>query len=161
MSSHLKIRPIGLVNWVGLKTLIVREINRFITVSLQTLVAPVVTTVLFYTIFALAFGGEGRMMGDMPFLTFLAPGLVVMSMVQNAFTNTSSSLIIGKIQKNIVDLLMPPLSGLELLIGLILGGIIRGLMIGIIATIALSFIAPMAFDNLLISVGFAILGTTC
>lgn len=160
MSSHLPIRAIGPVNWIGLATLINREIRRFMGVYLQTLIAPVVTTVLFYTIFKLAFGGEGRMMESIPFLTFLAPGLIVMTMVQNAFTNTSSSLIIAKIQKNIVDMLMPPLTPLELLLGLLIGGVMRGLMIGALATIVMMVIAPITFHNIAITIIFAVLGTT-
>lgn len=158
-SSLLTIRTIGIINWIGLRTLIGREIRRFMGVALQTLAAPVVTTVLFYTIFALAFGGEGRMMGEMPFLKFLAPGLIIMSMIQNAFTNTSSSLIISKIQKNIVDMLMPPLSSFELLIGLLVGGMVRGLMIGLIAVPVMAMIAPMDFTNIFIAILFGVLGT--
>ncbi len=83
------------------------------------------------------FRWAGRMMGDLPYLSFLAPGLIMMSMAQNAFANTSSSIVISKVQGNIVDVLMPPLSALELTTGYTLGGIARGLAVGLASMIVL------------------------
>ena len=107
-------RTIGAVNWLGLWTLYRKEVRRFLKVIFQTVGAPVVTTLLFFAVFALALGGIVRTTGTVPYLEFLAPGLVMMAMAQNAFANTSSSVIIAKVQGNIVDVLMPPLSALEL-----------------------------------------------
>jgi ABC-2 type transport system permease protein len=95
-------KTIGAVNFVGLKTLIWREVGRFLNVYTQTIVAPIITTLLFFAVFALAFGGIERLVGDTPYMEFLAPGLVMMTMVQNAFSNTSSSMVIAKVQGNIV-----------------------------------------------------------
>ena len=120
-------RTIGAVNWVGLWTLYLRETRRFMKVWAQTLAAPAVTTILFMIIFTLALGGEGRHIAGLPYAQFLAPGLIVMAMLQNAFANTSSSILIAKVQGNIVDTLMPPLSALELTIGFVAGGVTRGL----------------------------------
>ena len=103
-------RYYGLVNWRGLWTLYRKEVQRFLKVYTQTVAAPVVTTLLFFAIFSIALGGSVRTVGDVPFMQFLAPGLIMMSMVQNAFANTSSSLMISKVQGNIVDVLMPPIS---------------------------------------------------
>ena len=125
-------RKINGMNIVGLKTLIGKEVGRFINVYTQTVVAPVITTLLFYAVFALAFGGVTRTIGELPYLTFLAPGLVMMTMVQNAFANTSSSMVVAKVAGNIVDVIMPPLSALELYLGFIIGGICRGLMVGFV-----------------------------
>jgi len=97
----------------------------------QTLAAPAVTTILFMVIFSLALGGNGRMVADMPYPQFLAPGLIAMAILQNAFANTSSSILISKVQGNIVDTLMPPLSALELTIGFIAGGVTRGILVGL------------------------------
>ncbi len=113
-----RVRHFGAVNWLGLWTLYVREVQRFLKVGMQTIAAPVVTTLLFLAIFLLALGGQQRTIAGAPFLAFLAPGLIMMAMVQNAFANTTSSLMIAKFQGNIVDLLMPPLSPLELTLGL-------------------------------------------
>jgi len=119
-------RRFGRVNWQGLATLEEREVRRFLAVYSQTLVAPVVTAILFMVVFTLAFGqGRGESLG-VPFEVFLAPGVLMMTVIQNAFANTSSSLIIAKVQGNIVDTLMPPLSAAEILAGYVAGGVARG-----------------------------------
>lgn len=136
-----------------------REIKRFLNVYLQTIIAPVVTTLLFYAIFALAFGGLQREIGNVPYMEFLAPGLIMMAMVQNAFTNSSSSLVIAKIQGNIVDILMPPLSTGELLFAFTVGGIVRGLIVGLVTAFAMSFFVDFNAHNLFYIFIFALLGT--
>ncbi|WP_207480401.1 ABC transporter permease [Arenibaculum pallidiluteum] len=136
-------REIGAVNWIGLWTLFRREVQRFLKVYQQTVAAPVVTTLLFYAVFALALGGNLRMVGETPFLQFLAPGLIMMAMAQNAFANTSSSVIIAKVQGNIVDVLMPPLAPAELALGYVMGGVCRGLAVGIVTAIAISLFVPL------------------
>lgn len=143
-------RTIGAVNWIGLWTLYLRETRRFMKVWAQTLAAPAVTTILFMIIFTLALGGEGRHIAGLPYAQFLAPGLIVMAMLQNAFANTSSSILIAKVQGNIVDTLMPPLSALELTIGFVAGGITRGLAVGM--SVGLAFVlmpgVPMTVSHI-------------
>lgn len=124
-------RRFGPVNWVGLWTLYLKEVRRFVKVATQTMLAPLITTLLYLAIFVLAIGDAVHKVGDVPFETFLAPGLIMMAMVQNAFANTSSSIIIAKVQGNIVDTLMPPLSPGELTCGFALGGVTRGLAVGV------------------------------
>ncbi|MCB1783329.1 MAG: ABC transporter permease [Alphaproteobacteria bacterium] len=153
------IQKIEGINTIGLYTLVRREVERFINVYTQTIIAPVITTLLFYTIFALAFGGIQRSVGDVPFLDFLAPGLIMMTMVQNSFANTSSSIVISKVQGNIVDVLMPPLSAAEIYIGYAVGSILRGLSVGVVTTIALSFFAPVHIHALWAVFVYAVLGT--
>ena len=152
-------RRIHGVNWVGLRTMVFKEVGRFLSVYTQTITAPVITALLFYTIFALAFGGITREMGDVPFLAFIAPGLVMMTMAQNAFANTSSSVVIAKVQGNIVDVLMPPLSPTELFLGYVAGGVARGLIVGAVGLFVLSFFSPIGIVNLPAALGFAVLGT--
>lgn len=133
-------RTYGAINWLGLWTLYKREVGRFMKVWMQTLFAPVVTTILFMTVFKLAFGDRGELRGDFAGLNyndFLAPGLVVMSVLQNAFQNSSSSLTIAKVQGSQVDFLMPPLSPLELTIGFIFGAVTRGVVVGLVGAIAI------------------------
>ena len=132
-------RRIGAVNWLGLWTLYSKEVRRFIKVWTQTVAAPAVTTVLFMVIFALALGGGGRVVSSVPFQQFLAPGLMIMAILQNAFANTSSSVLIGKVQGTIIDVLMPPLSAGELTVGYVLGGLTRGILVGF--AVALAFLA--------------------
>lgn len=118
------------VNWEGLKTLYIKEVRRFFKVQTQTVWAPAVTTLLYLVIFTVALGRAGRMVMGVPFADFLAPGLIVMAMIQNAFANSSFSLLVGKIQGNIVDYLMPPLSTRELIAGLVGAAVTRAFLVG-------------------------------
>ena len=143
MTAAPEFQPVGAVNWLGLWTLVVKEVRRFIKVATQTVVAPVVTTLLFLAIFTLALGRSVTVVGGVPFAQFLAPGLVMMAMVQNAFANTSSSILISKVQGNIVDMLMPPLSAGELTLGFAAGGVIRGLVVGTVTALAMMIFVPV------------------
>ena len=147
--SDTILRPtlLGPVNWLGFWTLYCREVRRFFKVHMQTIFAPVVTTLLFYAVFALSLGSSVRVVGDVPFLIFLAPGLVMMAMTQNAFANTSSSLIIAKVQGNIVDVLMPPLSAGELMAGFALGGVTRGLVVGVVTGLTIWPFLPIGLPH--------------
>jgi ABC-2 type transport system permease protein len=119
------------VNWGGLATLYVKEVRRFFKVQLQTIWAPAVTTMLFLVIFTVALGRSGRTVMGFPFADFLAPGLIVMGMLQNAFANSSFSLLVGKVQGTIVDYLMPPLSTGELMLGMAGASVTRAACVGL------------------------------
>jgi len=127
------------VNWGGLKTLYIKEVRRFFKVQMQTVWAPAITTLLFLVIFTVALGRSGRTVLGVPFADFLAPGLIVMAMIQNAFANSSFSLLVGKIQGNIVDYLMPPLSTGELMAGLIGASVTRAFLVGFAVWLAMLF----------------------
>ena len=159
LSSLPEPRRISGLNVTALKTLLWREISRFLNVYTQTLIAPVVTTLVYYTIFALAFGGVARSVGDVPFLEFLAPGLIMMVMAQNAFANTSSSLVISKVQGNVIDLLMAPLSPLEIYLGFCGGAVVRGVFVGICTALAMSVFVPIQIHAVFIIVAYGLLGT--
>ena len=118
------------VNWGGLKTLYIKEVRRFFKVQMQTVWAPSITTLLYLVIFTVALGRGGRTVMGVPFADFLAPGLIVMAMIQNAFANASFALLVGKIQGNIVDYLMPPLSIGELIAGLVGASVTRAFLVG-------------------------------
>ncbi len=138
MNRPLNPPTMGAVNWIGLWTLYMREVRRFIKVYTQTLVAPVIMTLLFMAIFTLALGGSVRTVAGVPFMEFLAPGLIVMAITQNAFANTSSSIMISKIQGNIIDTLMPPFTAHEITFGFTMGGVTRGVVVGIVVGLAVS-----------------------
>jgi ABC-2 type transport system permease protein len=129
------------VNWGGLRTLYVKEVRRFFKVQLQTIWGPALTTLLFLIIFSVALGRSGRMVdlsgARFHFADFLAPGLIVMGMLQNAFANSSFSLLVGKIQGNIVDYLMPPLSTGELIAALIGAAVTRAVLVGAAVFVAM------------------------
>ena len=146
-SSPPQARVMGLVNWRGLWTLYEKEVRRFLNVFTQTLLAPMVTTLLFLAIFTLALGRSVQQVAGVSYAEFLAPGLIMMAMVQNAFANTSSSIVIAKVQGNIVDMLMPPLSPTELTLGIAGGGLSRGLMVGLVVGLAMWVFVPVAIHD--------------
>ena len=130
-------------NWIGLRTLYVREVRRFSKVYTQTIIAPVVTTLLFLAVFSLALGGSHRILSGLSFMQFLAPGLIMMAITQNAFANTSSSIMVSKVQGNIVDILMPPFTANELWLALIMGGASRGIVVGIAVGVSMTFFVDL------------------
>jgi ABC-2 type transport system permease protein len=119
------------VNRLGLWTLYMKEVRRFLKVQTQTIWAPAVTTLLFLVIFTVAMGRGNRMVLGVNFATFVAPGLIMMGMMNNAFQNASFSFLAGKMQGTIVDFLMPPLSTGELMAGMLGGAMTRGVMVGL------------------------------
>ncbi|MFV0431559.1 MAG: ABC transporter permease [Alphaproteobacteria bacterium] len=145
------------INWIGFKTLYLREYRRFMSVASQTIAAPVVTTLLFLAVFMLAIGVNRVDINNVPFAQFLAPGLIMMTMVQNAFANTSSSLMIAKMQKNIVDTLMAPLSPFELTLGYMLGGVSRGILVGFSVFVVMLLLGFIVIHHPLIVLLYAFL----
>ncbi len=158
-SSAPRPRHIGFVNWLGLWTLACKEIERFIKIALQTVAAPAVSTLLFFTMFAFVLSGNGVAASGGPSLEFLVPGIVMMTVAQNAFMNTSSSLVLSKVQGNIVDVLMPPLSAFELTVAYAIGGIVRGLAVGAACLACLVFFAPIHVSNLFFILYYAAMGS--
>ena len=139
-------------NWLGLYTLYMREVLRFFKVYTQTIIGPIVTSLLFLAVFSLAIGRTDTMVGSVTFLEFLGPGLIMMAIMQNAFANTSSSLVIAKVQGNIVDILMPPFNAHELTLAIALGGATRGIVVGLVVGLAVSFFVPFNVQH----VGFVL-----
>jgi len=135
-------------NAIGLWTLYLREVRRFMKVYTQTLMAPVVTTLLFLAVFTLALGKFRPDVHGVPFSEFLAPGLIMMAIAQNAFANTSSSIMIAKVQGNIVDTLMPPFSPVELVLGIAFGGVTRGIFVGIAVALAMTVVVGLSISNI-------------
>lgn len=126
------------INRVGLWSLYLKEVRRFIKVQTQTIWAPAVTTLLFLVIFTVALGGRGHTILGVSFGDFVAPGLIVMAMMQNAFANSSFSFLSGKIQGTIIDLLMPPLSEGELLGGIVAAAVTRAILVGFTVALAMA-----------------------
>ena len=157
MQDVNKIR-IGLVNWIGLFTLTKRETKRFLKVFQQTILAPAFTSLIFLLVISLALGGSIREINGVRFLDFLAPGLIIMAMIQNAFANTSSSMISSKVGGNIVDILMPPLSASELTIAYLIGALLRSLFVGIAATLVMIPFVNIQIYNIIILLFFSISG---
>ena len=152
---------ISSVNWQGLKTLYLKEVRRFFKVQLQTVWAPAITTLLFLVIFTVAMNRLRPAVMGVPFPDFLGPGLIVMGMIQNSFANTSSSLLIAKIQGTIVDVLMPPLSSGELMVAWIGGAVTRAWLVGFAVWLAM-WIAPgvdVPINNIFVVLYFGTMGS--
>jgi len=126
------------INRVGLYSLYMKEVRRFLKVQTQTIWAPAFTTLLFLVIFTVALGRGGREVLGVPFASFVAPGLIVMGMMQNAFANSSFSLLSGKMQGTIIDLLMPPLSPGELMTGILAAAMTRAIAVGCTVALAMA-----------------------
>jgi ABC-2 type transport system permease protein len=140
-------RHIGAVNWTGTWTLYAKEVTRFAKVYLQSVFAPVVTSLLFLAIFTLALGRSVETVVGVPFVVFLAPGLMMMAMIQNSFANTSSSMVISKVQGNIVDVLMPPMSPGELTFAYAVAGATRGIMVGVVTGLTMWAFVPLRIHD--------------
>ena len=140
-------RRFGLINWIGFWTLYKKEVLRFLIVWIQTLLSPIISSLLFLGVLAVAIGdGRSDMLGY-PFITFLAPGLIAMQIIQQAFSHSSSSFMIGKIQGNIVDILYAPLSASEVTIEVALAATTRSFMIGLVSLIVFYFLVDIEIKS--------------
>ena len=145
---QIGVRRFGLINWVGFKSLWLKECNRFIAVWQQTLLSPLVSSLLFLSVLSLAIGNDrGDVLGH-TFIVFLAPGLIAMSILTQSFSHSVSSLMISKIQGNIVDMLYAPLSAFEVTMAIILAAITRSFLIAIISIAVFSFIIEIPISNI-------------
>ena len=152
-------RRFGLINWVGAWTLYQKEVLRFIIVWAQTLFSPLISSLLFLLVLSLAIGAErGEVLG-VPFITFLAPGLIAMQVIQQSFSHSSSSFMIGKIQGNIVDLLYAPLSATEVTISVSLAAVTRSFMIAAISIIVFYFIIDIQIKHFFTLILFTFLSS--
>jgi len=143
------IRRFGFINWIGFKSLWFKECNRFLAVWQQTLLSPLVSSLLFLSVLSLALGNnKGDVLG-FSFISFLAPGLIAASIITQSFSHSVSSLMIGKIQGNIVDMLYAPLSALEVSMAIIMAAITRSFLIAIISISIFSLIIEIPINNIL------------
>jgi ABC-2 type transport system permease protein len=154
------------VNPIGFKTLLIKETRRFLRVPGQTVAQPVITTALYFLVFGFALGGRVKELDGISYVRFIVPGLVMLSLIQNAFLNTASSLFIHKVQGTIVDLLVAPLSPIEILGAFTIGGVIRGLLVGgivwLVAAVftgfAIAHVAWVLVFSVLVAVEFSLFG---
>ena len=154
---QIRFKKFGFINWIGFKSLWFKECNRFMAVWQQTLLSPLVSSLLFLSVLSLALGSDrGDVLGH-SFMSFLAPGLIAMSILTQSFSHSVSSLMIGKIQGNIVDMLYAPLSALEVSMAIILAALTRSFLIAIISIGVFSLIVEMPINNILFIVIFGFL----
>jgi ABC-2 type transport system permease protein len=161
ISSKYKIgtRRFGYVNWIGLWTLYKKEVLRFLNVWIQTIFSPLVSALLFLLVLSLAIGtNKGNVLG-VPFINFLAPGLVAMQIIQQSFSHSSSSFMIGKIQGNIVDILYAPLSAGEVTFAVTLAAVTRSVMIAFISICIFHLIIDFEIKNYFILILYTFLSS--
>jgi ABC-2 type transport system permease protein len=147
------------VNWLGLWTLYLREVKRFWKVGAQTIAAPVVTTLLYMMIFVVAMRGARPGIEGVPFAAFVGPGLIMMSILNNAFANSSSSLMQAKLLGTASDFLTPPLSPSELTVGFTMGAVTRGVLVGVVTAITVWPFAHFGIYNILAILYFAVIAS--
>ena len=150
-------KKIKMVNWVGMYTLLLKETKRFCKVYQQTILAPAFTSLLFFLVISIAIGS--RVNYEFNYINFLAPGIIIMTMMQNAFANTSSSILGSKMQGNIVDLLMPPLSSNEIIFSYVLAAIIRSILVGFLTWLFIYPFSELYLFSFLIFFIYTILGS--
>jgi len=148
-----------MINFISLKTLFYKELTRFSKVFLQTLLAPMVTTWLYLLVFAHVLEGRLEVYPGVSYTEFLLPGLIMMAVLQNAFANSSSSLIQSKVAGNIVFILLAPLSPLEMFLGFLAAAMVRGICVGIGVYIVACLFVPLSVHNALVIVLFTLLGS--
>ena len=149
----------GFINWIGFWTLYKKEVLRFLIVVIQTIISPLVTSLLFLLVLSLAIGNDRGSVLGFPFITFLAPGLIAMQVIQQAFSHSSSSIMIGKIQGNIVDILYAPLSAGEITLATNLAACTRSIMIAFVSIVIFSLIIEIPLHNIFIIFIYTFLGS--
>lgn len=143
----------------GFSTLLYKESLRFWKVAFQTIAAPVLTTLLYLLIFSHVMQGRAPVYGAVPYAAFLVPGLVMMAVLQNAFANSSSSLIQSKVTGNIIFVLLPPLSHWDFFAAYVLASVVRGMVVGLgVLLVSLAFVG-IAFEHPLWIIAFALVGS--
>ena len=144
-------------NWIGTYSLYKKETLRFLNVFGQTIVGPIITAILFLLVISVAIGESREEVLGVIFVEFLAPGLIAMQVIQQAFSHSSSSLLMGKVMGNIVDIIGAPLSALEVTIAIIFAAITRGLIIASISIIIFSFVIEIKINNYYIFITYLFL----
>ncbi|MDC0058040.1 ABC transporter permease [Pelagibacteraceae bacterium] len=134
-------------NYLCVLTLFKKEVFRFLKVGIQTVVGPSISSLLFLAVFTLALGRSVNQINNINLSEFIAPGLIMMTMLQNSFANAASSIGQSKFQGNIVDILMAPLSDFELAIGYIFGAVARGIICGLLTFFGILFFVPLAVHS--------------
>ncbi len=152
-------RRFGLINWIGAWTLYKKEVLRFLIVWIQTIFSPLISSLLFLLVLSLAIGADRGDVLGVPFIIFLAPGLISMQVIQQSFSHSSSSFMIGKIQGNIVDILYAPLSPAEVTISISLAAVTRSVIIATVSIIIFKLIINLEISNYFLLIVFTFLSS--
>lgn len=140
------------VNWIAFQTILVKEILRFIRIWPQTLLPPAITTALYFIIFGQIIGSRIGDMGGFSYSEYIAPGLIMLTVINNSYSNVVSSFFGAKFQHYVEELQVSPMSNLLIIAGYIAGGIARGVIVGIIVTIVTLFFTPISIHNFALTI---------
>lgn len=143
--------------WVAFSTIVRREIRRFMRIWPQTLVPPVITMALYFVIFGKLVGSRIGEMSSLPYIQFVAPGLIMMSVITNSYSNVVSSFFGSKFQSNIEELLVSPTPNWIILLGYIAGGMARGLGVGLIVTVLSVYFADFSLHSVPVTIGIVLM----
>jgi len=147
------------LNVLGMRTLLAKEVRRFLRVPGQTVLSPLISTTLYFVVFGYSLSGRIKQVNGIPYVLFIVPGLIFLGLANNSFLNSSSSLFIAKIQGTVVDLLVAPLGPAEMLFGFIGGGMVRGLAVGLLTWAAAAIFTGFHLSHPLWTAGFLIVIT--
>jgi ABC-2 type transport system permease protein len=145
-------------NWIGFQTIVIKEITRLLRIWPQTIVPPVITTTLYYIIFGKVIGARVGEMGGVPYMQFIVPGLVMMSVINNSYTNVVSSFFSSKFQRHVEELLISPMHDSVILLGYMAGGMVRAMLVGsIVLTVSMLFVDTLSIYSIPITLAVALL----
>ncbi|MCC6201724.1 MAG: ABC transporter permease [Gammaproteobacteria bacterium] len=147
-------------NLIALGTIVHKEIGRFLRIWLQTIVPPAITMALYFIVFGQLIGPRVGAMGGYPYLQYLAPGLIMMAVITNAYANVVSSFFSAKFQRHIEEMLVAPVPDAILLAGYVIGGIARGLAVGVVVTVVALFFTDLKLHSLPLTVVIVLLTAT-
>ncbi len=145
-------------NYICIWTLFKKEVHRFLKVGIQTVIGPAISSLLFLAVFSLALGKSVSSINGTNLENFIAPGLIMMTMLQNSFANSASSIGQAKFQGNIIDILMAPLNDYELTMGYILGSVARGLICGFVTTLGIIIFVPIQIHSFFALIFYSVMG---
>ena len=148
------------LNWIGLKTLVRKEIVRIIRIWIQTIVPPAITMTLYFIIFGNLIGRRIGSMGGFDYMQYIAPGLIMMSVITNSYGNVVSSFFGAKFGRHIEEMLVSPMSNATVIMGHVAGGVFRGLLVGMLVTIVALFFTKLEVQHPLITISIVILSST-
>ena len=145
------------IQWVSFKTIVVKEVRRFMRIWVQTLVPPAITIALYFVIFGSLIGSRIGQMGGYDYMQFVVPGLIMMAVIQNSYGNVVSSFYGTKFQGNIEELLVSPTAEVTILLGYLAGGVLRGLAVGGIVTVLALFFTELSVESWPITISMVLM----
>ena len=156
----IKMKSVWAIQWVAFSTIVTKEIRRFMRIWQQTLLPPAITMTLYFIIFGNLIGSRIGQMGGVDYMSFIVPGLIMMSVITNAYGNVASSFFGNKFQRSIEELMVSPVYPSVILAGYVMGGVARGVMVGIIVTLLSLYFTDLQLHSLLVVVVVTILSAT-